>query len=82
MTDLYNAMMEAQDAEREAGDAMIEARNTYNAWLANYAEGFFYYGDDLDWRKLSAAYHQALAASEQASEKAKQATEAWLKTQR
>ena len=80
MTDPYKTMTDAQDAERKAGDAMIEARNTYNAWLRNYANGVFYHGDDFDWRRLSDAYNQALAASEEASEKAKQATEAWLKT--
>ena len=81
MTDPYDAMIKAQAAERKAADAMIAARNIYNAWLADYANGFYYHGDEADWRKLSDAYDQALAASEQASERAKQATEAWLKTQ-
>lgn len=78
MTDPYKIMMEAQDAERKAGDAMIEARRVYYARLDALAIGTEII--DPATSELNDAYEAAYTAWEQAHKAAGEALLSWLRT--
>lgn len=78
MTDPYKVMMEAQDVERKAGDATIEARRVYFARLDALEIGTEYI--DSDTARLNDAYEAAYAAWDCSHAAAGEALLAWLKT--
>lgn len=80
MTDLYKTMTDAAEAERKAGDVMIEARRVYYARLDALAIGTEII--DPATSELNDAYEAAHAAWEQAHKAAGGALLAWLKTVR
>ena len=82
MTDPYNAMTDAAEAERKAGDAMIEARQKYYSAHDDYASPIDkpWNPDDPSIAELNDAYEVAYTAWEQAHEAANRAVSEWLKT--
>lgn len=82
MTDLYKTMMEAQDAERKAGDAMIEARRAYYSALDDFAKPPYkcWNSDGVTLDILCDTFYQAVDDHDRAHKAATEALLAWLKT--
>lgn len=82
MTDLYKTMTDAAEAERKAGDVMIEARRKYYSALDDYASPIDkpWNPDDPSIAELGAIYEAAYTAWEQAHKEAGEALLAWLRT--